>query len=459
MQLIDKVLKNKKLLAILFLIAISFIVRFFYLGYPSEIVFDEVHFGKFISAYFTHEYYFDIHPPLGKMLIAGFAKLCGYTPGFDFDHIGEMFDAKNLLILRFLPALFGALLPLVIYLILRQLKISPRFALLGGLFTVFDNALLVESKFILVDSMLIFFGFFSIYLYLLYNSSENYRKKLVLLGLSAIFAGFSLSIKWTGVLFLGVIGLSVLYKYFRKFNLKLLAIDLSILIFIPLIIYYLVFSVHLALLFKSGSGDGYMSEKFQNTLIKNNTEPQKMPQFARFIELNKQMYFYNSTLKATHSFGSVWYQWPIGKRPIWFWAGSKDNAYANIYLMGNIVEWLLVLAGIAFSVYLIFSKKMKGKLPFYFWFLFIGYFANLLPYMAITRVTFLYHYLPSLVFGIMIFCIILDKIIALKINKPIYYGILSLIVVGFLLISPISYGFKISEKANSFYTHFVNIFL
>lgn len=442
----------RKNLIIILLISISFIVRFAYLGYPSEVVFDEVHFGKFVSAYFTHEYYFDIHPPLGKLLIAGFAKLGGYTPGFDFNHIGEMFDSKNLLILRFLPALFGALLPLIIYLILRQLKVSPKFALLGGLFIVFENAILVESKFILVDSMLLFFGFFSIYLYLLYANCKNYRKQLIYLGLSATFAAFALSIKWTGILFLGVIGLAFLYKYFKKFSLKLAAIELAFLIFIPLIAYYLIFAVHLNLLQKSGEGDAYMSNQFP-----------KMTQWAKFIELNRQMYFYNSTLKATHSYGSTWYEWPFGKRPIWYWAGSKDGTFANIYLMGNIIEWAMVIIGIIFSIFLIFLKKYRKKLPIFFWFLLIGYFVNLFPYVAISRVTFLYHYLPSLIFGIMILCIILDKIlfprISLRAGGAVYSGILAAIIAGFLIIAPVSYGMKISERTNIRYQNLLNIFL
>lgn len=445
---------------IVLLIALSFITRFAFLNYPSEVVFDEVHFGKFVSSYFTGEYYFDIHPPLGKLLIAGFAKLFGYTPGFDFNHIGEMFDARNLFLLRFLPALFGALLPILIYFILLKLKISPKFALLGGLFAIFDNALLVESKFILVDSMLLFFGFLSIYLYLIYVEKE----KLAFLSLAAFFASFALSIKWTGVLFLGIIGLAYIYQCFKKYSLKRAFIGLSILIFLPITIYYLIFCIHLGLLDKSGPGNAYMSGEFV-----------KMSLWHKFFDLNDKMYFYNSTLKATHSFGSMWFQWPYGKRPIWYWAGSKNNSFANIYLFGNIIEWLLIIFGIALSLFIIFVKKMREKLHWFFWFLLIGYFANLFPYATISRVTFLYHYLPSLVFGIIIFCILLEKIAIPyidellekkgkkesieKANGAIYFGIIAAIIAGFLIISPISYGFSISNQLNNRYSNLLNFFL
>jgi dolichyl-phosphate-mannose--protein O-mannosyl transferase len=272
------------------------------------------------------------------------------------------------------------------------------------------------------------------------------------------------SIKWTGVLFLGIIGLAIIYKYFRKFDLKTAAIDLIILILVPLVIYYLIFAIHLNLLHKPGSGDAYMSNQFS-----------KMTQWQKFIELNQKMYFYNSALTANHSFGSKWFQWPFSKRPIWYWAGSKDGTFANIYLMGNIVEWIMVIIGIAFSIFLVFYKKLRTKVPLFFWFLLIGYFANLFPYILISRVTFLYHYLPSLVFGIMILAVLLDKIAfpylneiltkkkgkesALKVSNAVYSGILAAIVAGFLIIAPISYGMKVSEKTNMQYQDFLNIFL
>jgi len=167
----------KEKLPLIILLVLALATRFVFLDYPSEVVFDEVHFGKFVSAYFNHQYYFDIHPPLGKLMIAGFSSLLGFQPGQAFGQIGEQANARQLFVLRFLPALFGALLPLVFYAIVRVLGGSKKAAFLAGFLIIFDNAFLVESKFILVDSFLFLFGFLSLFIFLLSQKQENRLKK------------------------------------------------------------------------------------------------------------------------------------------------------------------------------------------------------------------------------------------------------------------------------------------
>src|SRR3989344_3830272 len=136
------------------LLAIGLATHFVFFGHPNQTVFDEVHFGKFISGYYTQEYYFDIHPPLGKLMIAGFAKLFNFKPEFSFTQIGEKFPDNKYLALRFLPSLAGALLPAVIFLLALQLKFTPRAAFMAGFLVAIENALLVQTHYILMDGFL-----------------------------------------------------------------------------------------------------------------------------------------------------------------------------------------------------------------------------------------------------------------------------------------------------------------
>ncbi len=94
---------NKHLAWILLIAGLATHSLFF--GHPNQTVFDEVHFGKFVSGYYTGEYYFDIHPPLGKLLIAGFGKLFDFRPEFSFANIGDEFPDSKYMALRFLPTL------------------------------------------------------------------------------------------------------------------------------------------------------------------------------------------------------------------------------------------------------------------------------------------------------------------------------------------------------------------
>ena len=164
------------------LLALGVLTRVVGLGYPDQVVFDEVHFGKFVNSYCcTGEHFFDIHPPHGKLLVAGVAKLAGYDGSQPFETIGEPYGAGvPVAALRLVPALAGALLPLVLFMLLRQLGVSPAVAFLGGWLTVLDNALVVQSRLISLDSVLLLatFGSVSAYLYGVSRLSFPYEGKV-----------------------------------------------------------------------------------------------------------------------------------------------------------------------------------------------------------------------------------------------------------------------------------------
>ena len=57
-------------------------------------VFDEVHFGGFAGHYIRREYYFDVHPPLAKMLNALAGWLVGFDGVFPFTSISDVYPAN-----------------------------------------------------------------------------------------------------------------------------------------------------------------------------------------------------------------------------------------------------------------------------------------------------------------------------------------------------------------------------
>lgn len=56
---------------------IAFCTRFYSLFWPNAVVFDEFHFGKFVNNYNTGFYFFDIHPPLGKLTMYWIGRVFG----------------------------------------------------------------------------------------------------------------------------------------------------------------------------------------------------------------------------------------------------------------------------------------------------------------------------------------------------------------------------------------------
>ena len=50
--------------------------------------FDELHYGRFTAMYLQRRFFFDQHPPLGKLLLTLGACLCGFDGEYKFERIG-----------------------------------------------------------------------------------------------------------------------------------------------------------------------------------------------------------------------------------------------------------------------------------------------------------------------------------------------------------------------------------
>ena len=420
--------------------AVAALTRLPRLSFPSATVFDEVYFKQFAGAYFTHKYYFDIHPPLGKLLLAGWAKLIGVNP--------SAITAPPAAGLRWFVALTGMLVVPLVYGIVRRLSGSRLAAGLAGLVVALDGALIVESRFVLVDSLLLVFGLGAIYTALRWQV----RPRWGWLAATGLLMGAAVGIKWTG---LGpdLVAALILIKGLANqgLNWKGWAIRLLLPLALGAILYLSAFAVHFALLRQTGPGDAFMSPRFQATLQGSPYyDPGiKMNFLAKTWELNREMYNANRTLTAGHPYGSKWYTWPLELRPIYYWEGNvlPNGRQGNIYLLGNPLGWWPASAAALTAMLLLviprWRKYLGAAVPAIGLLLF-GYLINWLPFAGIARVMFLYHYLFAFVFSVMILAILISRLTPDNRRRWAAVSLIAAVVAGFIFFSPITYGWALS---------------
>ena len=80
--------------------------RFWRLFTPRAVVFDEMHYKHHAGHYLAGTHYFDVHPPLAKLLYALVAKLAGVPAE-------TLLGDSPVVVLRVLPAAAGTLIVLL----------------------------------------------------------------------------------------------------------------------------------------------------------------------------------------------------------------------------------------------------------------------------------------------------------------------------------------------------------
>ncbi|KAI8321561.1 putative PMT4-dolichyl-phosphate-mannose--protein O-mannosyltransferase [Martensiomyces pterosporus] len=263
---------------------LSFLTRYWKIWDPAQVVFDEVHFGKFASYYLRRQYYFDVHPPLAKMLIALGGWLIGYDGHFLFEKIGMEYVSNGVpyIMLRGWVAIFGFALPLLVYMIMAESGYSVVASLLAALLVTFDNALVTQGRLILLDNIMIFFMLAAVYSYIkffkLRYKAFSTQWWTWLLSTGAML-GCVVSCKLVGLFTITLIGVAVLYDLWRIIDIRrgttmaqfarhFVARALA-LIAVPFVLYLGFFYVHFAVLTHTGPGDAYHSSEFQMQLIDN----------------------------------------------------------------------------------------------------------------------------------------------------------------------------------------------
>ena len=412
---------------ILFLVGV--VTRFAALAHPREVVFDEATMGKFVSAYCcTGERIFDLHPPHGKLLIAAGAKLGRYDGTFPFGQIGKPYGDVPVTALRFMPAFIGSFIPPLFLLLMIELGASFPMAALGGLLTALDNALVLESRIIVWDGILVASILASLVCFLIAQRRQwGVTRWLVASGAAA---GLAAGCKLTGLTALGLIGLTLLYGFgvvtgpvTRRLRHGLIILAIAV------VVYTAGWIAHAVILRQPGPADAFYTST--GGVVHD------------VVTAHSAMIRENARLTASHPDASAPWTWPLMKVAPYFWQGTG----ASIYLVGNPVVWwgstaLLVVALLGAS-----QGRNDGAR---YWIALAGYALAFLPLMMVTRVLFLYLYLTPLLFGLAFGLLWLDRQGWIRPNglagqRRSYYGVIAIAAVGFLAISPLTYGFSAGE--------------
>jgi dolichyl-phosphate-mannose-protein mannosyltransferase len=450
----------KNLLAVGVLTVTAALTRLIHFGIPVQVVFDETYFLKFVGQYWTGTYFFDVHPPLGKLLFVFFASLIGVTPSTDIGTIGTAID-PSLVLLRLLPILAGIALPILIYCICRNLNLSRLSSFAAGLFICLENSLIIQSRIVLIDMILVVFGFFSLLFYLQYRNRTPLPHAGAYLFASAIAYACTISTKWTGLFFIVPLIAFELYDLFHRnhtWQKRIIRFFSHAVVYftVTVLIYSSLFAIHFALLPTSGPGDAFMSERFQKTLAgsKYTNDPLlSEPQFfEKFFELNLEMYSAHTRMTSEHNYTSKYYTWPLMTRPIYYWYHDEATApptHSRIYLIGNpALYWGGALATLALIIYFLIAletqkiRAIPNKSAFYF--IIIGFLANFLPFMFIGRIMFLYHYAAALVFSVMALAYLLDLVPETKRRARLTILCIILVTLVFYYFSPLTYGIPLT---------------
>ncbi len=117
-----------------------------------------------------------------------------------------------------------------------------------------------------------------------------------------------------------------------------------------------------------------------------------------FTTLHQQIWWYHHNLKATHPFSSEWWEWPWVTQPVWlFMHYDGDGAHRRImYLMGNPLLWWLFVPSLAWVTVRYVKRQALRDACILF-----GFFGSWLPWMFIGRVLFIQYLLPAVPFGVM----------------------------------------------------------
>ena len=379
----------------------------------NSMYFDEIYHGRTgYEQLHKMPVYETTHPPLGKDLIMVGIALFGMT-AFGW---------------RFAGTLFGVLLVPLAWCFVRRLTRKPWAAATAGVLLALDFMRFSQSRLATIDVYGTFFILLGAYCMVWYCQrvlTDGVNRALLPMALGGVAFGLGCAAKWTGI-YAGA-GLAVLYLgvLYARWQQKRPGFRAE---FRTAAIGGVLFYVLLPLCLYIGS---YLPYWWRDPAFS----------LSDWWQCQVSMFSYHATLKATHPFESRWYTWLLGLRPVWYYRNGylPYGMKASIAGMAGPVIWLV---GLAALVGLLWhqvsgrgSRQGAGVL--------ILYGTQLIPWMLVTRCTFLYHYFPSSMFCLAALALVLARMKHVDWAKKIAAGLCVVALVLFVLYYPALSGLPI----------------
>ena len=397
-------------------------------SFLNSTYFDEIYHARTAYENIEEVYPYEVsHPPLGKLIISLGIRMFGMTP-FGW---------------RFMGTLFGVLMLPLMYIFIKKMFGSTAIASCGLLIFAFDFMHFVQTRIATIDTYGVFFTilmYLCMYLFVSADMDRPYGKwkSNLWLMLSGIFFGLGAASKWTCI-YAGA-GLAVIWLMrwiFRGRDLiaagqknvfcrELAANIFCCLLFfvvIPCGIYYISYYPYGKALGMDGPSM-FLESEYAKTVLDN----------------QKFMFTYHSGVDATHPYSSRWYEWLINRRPILYYLDSDDGQLKSAFgaFLNPMTAWGGLAAMLCMCIQTV--KDRSGKALF----ILTGYLAQLVPWLAIGRVVFEYHYFPCVVFLTLALCCVFA---ALKRRYPYWkrwvYSFTVTAVLLFVVFYPVLSGLAV----------------
>ncbi len=437
---------------------------------PSFFIWDEAYHIASAEKYLNGTYFMELHPPLGKLVIAAGEVLLRANPRNDHflsvlaneDYAGEF----SFVGYRLFPVVFAVLAALLLYELFLRLFHRCEWAILLTFLYVFDNALIVQSRIAVLESTQICFVIATLLCGLALCQSVSRKAQIHWAARLGCAFALALATKVTSLFLLP--GAGALLWCLRRKRAGILGPSVvcgSAFFLVYAAVWYTHFFIATSVNPELKS-IGFLDTRpaTQELLVRHESDQiENLP--IMYAEALHFFANYNLGLPVVNlcggsEMGSPPYFWPLGARTIPYHAEDEDEYYTSryIYLQVNPMVWLCSLVGVLTSSALLFGAVCFGlwkKLPhrgalLIFLMLYWGYMGAML---AVPRVMYLYHYLIPLILGMILFATVLSQIsrigpfdFSLDRQTKFLRVVSILVITCFIFYSPLSYYQRLSRN-------------